>query len=451
MTGQRSTVPWWRGVARPYQAVKSQPAITRYVPGRNGLGYTDNLNEMMSWMDDNNIVGMEQNYGLWYDRRRDDHERVRRMNGDVWSPFYTQPFARSGEDTAWDGLSKYDLTKYNNFYWSRLKQFADLADADGKILIHNNYFQHNILEAGAHWADCPWRSANNINDTGFPEPPPYAGDKRIFIAEQFYDEANPIRRELHEAFIRQCLNNFKDNHSVIQEISAEFTGPLHFVKFWFDVIKKWEAETGVKEMISLSTTKDVQDSILADPERAPLVDVIDIRYWSGKDDGGVYAPLGGQHLAPRQHARIEKTGKRSFKSVYHDVLTYKSKFPKKAVMYSYDRSDNYGWAIFMAGGSLPNIPKVAVPGFLVNASTMNPVENSGSDILKLKNDSGESILFSNESKAKIDLSNEKGRFEIIQIDPRNGEQVGKSTIHQRWRVRFYRERDKWTGSDLGFT
>ena len=60
-----------------------------------------------------NTIGIEQHYALWYERRRDDHERIRRMDGDVWPPFYEVPFARSGKDTAWDGLSKYDLTKYN--------------------------------------------------------------------------------------------------------------------------------------------------------------------------------------------------------------------------------------------------------------------------------------------------------------------------------------------------
>jgi hypothetical protein len=64
---------------------------------------------------------LDHNYGLWYDRRRDDHERIRRMDGEVWTPFYELPFARSGQGLAWDGLSKYDLTKYNLWYWDRLK------------------------------------------------------------------------------------------------------------------------------------------------------------------------------------------------------------------------------------------------------------------------------------------------------------------------------------------
>ena len=74
--------------------------------------------------------------------------------------------------------------------------------------------------------------------------------------------SNPVRKELHKKYIRQCLNNFKDNNGVIQLIGAEFTGPLHFVKFWLDVIKmgkrNWE-----KNLIGLSATKDVQDSILS--------------------------------------------------------------------------------------------------------------------------------------------------------------------------------------------
>ncbi|MGZ3975486.1 MAG: DUF6298 domain-containing protein, partial [Flavisolibacter sp.] len=269
VVGKRSEVPWWNGGVMPSDLPKMKPAITRYVPGRTGWGLTDDLDSLTDWMKANNLLALEHNYGLWYDRRRDDHERIRRMNGEVWPPFYELPFARSGKETAWDGLSKYDLTKYNKWYWSRLKQFADLADQKGLVLVHNNYFQHNIIEAGAHYVDFPWRTANNINNTGFVEPVNFAGDKRIFYADQFYDTTNVVRKQLHKLFIRQCLNNFKDNSSVIQLIGAEFTGPLHFVQFWTDVINQWEKENKKRELIGLATTKDVQDAILEDKKRSP--------------------------------------------------------------------------------------------------------------------------------------------------------------------------------------
>lgn len=428
LTGMRMSVPWWSGNLRPRGLAGARPALTRFVPGRTGTGYTDDLDRLTDSMCKSNQIGMEQNYALWYDRRRDDHERVRRIDGDVWAPFYEVPFARSGQGLAWDGLSKYDLTKYNPWYWSRLKEFAGLADRKGLILIHQNYFQHNILEAGAHWADFAWRSANNINRTGFPEPPPYAGDKRIFMDEQFYDVSDPVRRELHRAYIRQCLENFRENSGVIQFTGEEYTGPLHFVQFWIDVIADWEKETGVSVITGLSVTKDVQDAILADPQRSKIVDVIDIRRWGYRDDGSLYAPAGGQHLAPRQHARLVQPGKRSFHQVYRAVSEYRKAWPEKAVIYSEGQYTGFAWPVFMAGGSLAPIPPVEHPGFLKKASSMQPAEKSEEGVYILKNNDGEAIVWlSGESTPGPDFRLEEGTFTLDRIDPETGKTIGKTS------------------------
>lgn len=423
ITGARSNVPWWNGGARPYAATKAGNAITRFVPGKTGRGLTDDLEKLTDSMRIKNIVGIEQNYGLWYDRRRDDHERIRRIDGDVWAPFYELPFARSGKGTAWDGLSKYDLTKYNYWYWNRLRQFADLADRKGLLLIHQNYFQHNIIEAGAHYADFPWRPANNINNTGFPEPVPYAGDKRIFMAAQFYDTTHLLRRELHRKYIRQCLENFNGNNGVIQLIGEEYTGPLHFVKFWLNTIREWQQEHGKKQLIGLSTTKDVQDAILNDTAYASLIDVIDIRYWHYQADGTEYAPKGGQSLAPRQHARLLKPKASSPQQVYRAVLEYKQRFPAKAVIYSGDGYDRNGWAVLMAGGSLPDL-HIGDKSFLQAATTMQPVvKDAGLKqwILFNKN-TGYIIYDGNGDSLTADLVNDMGRYEVVWLNASNGDE-----------------------------
>jgi len=414
LAGRRQYEPWWMGTPRPYGLTEAKPAITRYVPGRTGTGLTDDLDQLTDDMSKQGIVAMDHNYGLWYERRRDDHERIRRMDGDVWPPFYELPFARSGKDTAWDGLSKYDLTRYNPWYWDRLRHFADLADEKGLVLIHQNYFQHNIIEAGAHYADFPWRPANNINHTGFPEPPPFAGDKRIFMAEQFYDTTHPVRHDLHQAFIRQCLDNFSNNTGVIQLIGAEFTGPLHFVQFWIDNIRQWEQEKGRREIIGLSATKEVQDALLGDPARAAVVDLIDIRYWYYQQDGKVYAPKGGQSLAPRQHERLLKPKRSSFEEVYHAVREYREKYPEKAVMYTADGCDNHGWAVFMAGGSLANIPATDTD-FLKDAEAMSPA-----GAWTLKGQRGMIIYCKNAGNVQADLSGMDGVFRLRRIDPSTG-------------------------------
>jgi len=365
-------------------------------------------------------VALDHNYGLWYDRRRDDHQRVRRMDGEVWAPFYEQPFARSGEGTAWDGLSKYDLTQFNPWYWDRLKEFADKSEKENIILIHQNYFQHNILEAGAHWADSPWRTANNINNTGFAEPAPYAGDKRIFLDEQFYDITHPVRRELHRSYIKKCLDNFADNNNVLQLVSAEYTGPLHFVEFWLDVIKEWKLESGKEAMIGLSTTKDVQDAILADKERAGLIHLIDIRYWYPTEKG-YYAPEGGAHLSPRQHARQMSSGKITEEAVYEAVQDYRKRYPEKAVIFSHPSSAKMSWAVLFAGGSLPELPKVADADFAHSLATMRPKEGAVENLWVLQNDSGEKLIYNHQKQEYIEewTGGKKG-FEVLEIHPDKG-------------------------------
>ncbi len=426
LAGGDTRVPWWNGKLRPTYTANALPHVTRFVPGREGQGLTDRIDSVVSYMQKNKLAVLYHNYGLWYERRRDDHERVRRKDGDVWGPFYEQPFARANtSETAWDGLSKYDLTRPNAWYWNRLQEYADKASDAGMLLFHANYFQHNIIEAGAHWVDCPWRSANNINHTGFPEPVNFAGDKRVFVAGFFYDIHDSVRRELHKNYIRQCLNAFADNDNVIQLISEEFTGPRHFVEFWLDVIAEWEAETGKKAKVALSVTKDVQDAILQDPQRSKIVDIIDIRYWHYKDDGTVYAPEGGKNLAPRQHARLTKVGKVTFKEAYKAVNEYRTKYPDKAVTYYAENYPSMAWAVLMAGGSCPSLT-VSDPSFLEAVAGMK-TENTGSDDYKklVKSDS-ECVVYSQKG-GQFTVSLTSGSYLVKYIDPADG----KVTILQK--------------------
>ena len=430
LSGGRLQVPWWRGDIRPFAREDARPHVTRFVPGRTGRGLTDDLDEVIDEMVQDHMIALEHNYGLWYDRRRDDHERVRRMDGDVWPPFYELPFARSGQGTAWDGLSKYDLTQYNTWYWTRLHDFAGKAEQKGLILIHHHYFQHNVLEAGAHYADFPWRTANNINNTGFPEPPSYAGDKRIFMAKQFYDIRHPERRRLHREYIRRCLENFTDNNNVIHLISEEYTGPLHFVEFWLDVIREWEKETGHNALVGLSATKDVQDAILEDEERGHVIDVIDIRYWHYREDGSLYAPRGGENLAPRQHARLVKPGKTSFEQVFRAVQEYRQRYSDKVVLYSASGSDQYGWAVLMGGGSLPASPRLTHENLLKEVVAMSHVHHNAPSqwILEDRKASAFVVYSKSTHPVHLDLKGSKDFLNVRWIDPDTGQIIKEEKI-----------------------
>jgi hypothetical protein len=418
LVGGTASVTWWRGSIRPEEAASFGPGVTRFVPGRIGPGLTDDLNEVADRMEERGQVALDHNYGLWYDRRRDDHERVRRINGDVLPPFYEQPFAGSGRGAAWLGLSKYDLTRFNPWYWNRLQAFANICEERGLVLFHQNYFQHNILEAGAHWADSPWRAANNINNTGFPEPPPYAGDKRIFQAELFYDVTQPVRRKLHEGYIRQCLNNFTNNANVIQFTSAEFTGPLHFVEFWLDTIAQWEAETGNHPLVALSCTKDVQDAILADARRSAVVEVIDFRYW-WRTDKGEFAPPGGKNLAPRQFERRWGGGRPTDENLASMAEEYRARFPGKSVVCDFN---NRGWAFLCAGGSLPNLPRSTDADLLQAIPRMQPwAAATGTSRWVLRENGKQFLLYvGTRGPAEVDLTHEQGDFVVRSVDTGTG-------------------------------
>ena len=331
LAGRDATTAWWRGRLEPSRASEADPAITRFAPGRTGAGLTDEPAAVAEKLAKEGKTVFRHHYGLWYERRRDDHQMIRRPDAEVFPPFFEQPFARSGQGKAWDGLSRYDLTKYNPWYFGRLQAFAQEARKRGLVLLNEMYFQHNIIESGAHWVDGPWRPVNNINGTKFTEPPPFNGDT-IKMADEFYDLSDPAYRALHRAYIRHNLDVLGGETNVIHTLTAENSGPLSFMQFWLDVVDEWKRETGRHPLIALSAPKDVQDAILADTKRAAAVDVIDLTYWFRNAEGVEFAPPGGQSLAPRQHQRLFKGRRPNADSIASMAREYRERFPGKAVI-----------------------------------------------------------------------------------------------------------------------
>lgn len=330
---------WWRGSSNPAMAVESAGfAITRFVPGRTGPGLTEDLAALAARMVSQGTPFYQMIPGLWYDRRRDEHSIVSRTNADVWAPFYEMPWARSGKGTAADGLSQFDLSRFNPWYFERLREFAELCDRHGLVLYHNLYNTHNTLEIPPHWIDYPWRPANNINNTGLPEPPPIEPGNHLHVANEVYDVSNPVRRELHRALILHELDELGGTQNLFFCLGAQFAGPLSFQEFFQDTVAEWEKRTGRTVRLLLATSKDITDAILADPVRARQVAVIDMRYWQYKPDGSLWAAPGGKNLAFRE--MIAKDFGRSDdapanttpQQVYRQVREYHDRYPDKAIV-----------------------------------------------------------------------------------------------------------------------
>jgi hypothetical protein len=330
---------WWRGQANPATALDAGGvAITRFVPGETGTGLTEDLAALVGKMASDGTPFYQNIPGLWYDRRRDEHSIVSRADGNVWAPFYEMPWARSGRGTASDGLSKYDLTRFNPWYYERIREFGLLCDEHGLVLYHNIYNTHNVLEIPPHWMDYPWRPANNINNTGLPEPPPIEPGNHIHLANQVYDVSNPARRALHRALILHELDALAGVRNLIFCLGFQFSGPLAFQEFFQDTVAEWEKNTGRRVRIQLATSKDITDAILANPVRARQVAVIDMRYWQYRPDGSLWAPQGGRNLAFREMIALDfkRAGDTppdtTPAQVYRQVREYHDRYPDKAIV-----------------------------------------------------------------------------------------------------------------------
>jgi len=419
---------WWK----PEEGAN----LTRHFPGVVGPNRTEDLNKLTDNMLRYGYPGFEHNFGLWYDRRRDVHDTARRTDTNAVPPFLEQPWARSNLGTAWDGLSKYDLTKYNPWYFDRLKKFAALCDRKGTILFHNFYMQHALLEADTHYVDFPWRPVNCLQPTGMPD--------HIPAANAFYDVTNPVRRELHRAYIRKCLDELSGYTNVVYLLSEEYTGPLSFMQFWLDVVTEWERENNRKVLLGLGGPKDVLDALAGDDR----ICVLDLRYWWYNPDGTLNAPPSGHQIAGR-YAMGKNSNRTTPLAIYRQVREYRLRYPAKGLIHHIHASRQQTWAFLMGGGSMlfrflaypkaANPPEYIAPeDTVVVQTTYDFINQNLSHTLQkmvpldvVQNDPDHNWCLGEAGKSyliyalaggpvTVDLSGATGTFEATWFDPRTG-------------------------------
>ena len=379
--GSSQSEAWWRGDTSLYTAAQSTgSSVTRFMPGVTAPGETEDLKEMAERLKNRNTISIQINPGLWYEHRRDSHTVERRADGDVWAPFYEAPWARSGKGIAWDGLSKFDVSKYNPWYFEREREFAKNASEAGLMVFYDLYNTHNVLEIGPHWIDYAWRPANNINDTGLPEPPPFKPHGRNDVGNEFYSTDYAPLRELHRAYILHTLDELGDMPNVIFGIAYQYAGPLSFEQFFQDTVLEWEQKHGKKIRIILTTGKQSTDAILTDPVRSQQVAVVDMRYWEYQPDGTLFAPKAGENHAFRELISQAFPGYTDTpppttpQQVYREVREYRDRYPDKALMPMEDGAGPI--PILMAGAAsqsaLTSRPPAPPPTAQESATAMYP-------------------------------------------------------------------------------
>lgn len=354
--GESQNEAWWRGDTSYLTAAQSTGStISRFMPGQVGPGMTEDLPEFVSQLKRRGTVFYISIPGLWYEHRRDAHNTFHQANGNVWAPFYEMPWARSGKGVAWDGLSLYDVSRYNSWYFARHREFITIAGQQGMIVYVNFYNNHDVNEIGPHWIDYAWRPANNINDTGLPEPPPLKPNNRNDVGTQFFSVDYGPLRKLHHDYIFHTLDELGDLPNVIFTAAYQFAGPIAFEQFLQDTIAEWEKLHNRQVKIALVTGKNTVDAILSDPVRSKQVSVVDMRYWEYQPDGSLFAPDAGQNKAFRELITDHFPGYTDTpppttpEMVYKQVREYRDKYPGIALLPMEEGAGPL--PILMAGGA----------------------------------------------------------------------------------------------------
>ena len=339
MWGPSQGEAWWRGDTSPLSAALSTgSSVSRFMPGVDAPGETENLSEMAARLKARSLVTFQVTPGLWYEHRRDAHTVERRDDGNAWAPFYEMPWARSGQGAAWDGLSRFDVSRYNPWYFARHREFAEQAAAKGFLVVYELYNDHNVLEIGPHWIDYPWRPANNINDTGLPEPPPFKPHNRNDVGNEFFSAAYAPLRALHRAYMLHTFDELADQPNIVFSMAYQYAGPLEFERFFQDVAREWEEKHGKPIRIALITSKATTDAILSDSVRSKQIAIVDMRYWEYKPDGSLWAGEAGINSAFREQIQTTFPGYSDTppattpQQMYRETREYRDKYPNIAFM-----------------------------------------------------------------------------------------------------------------------
>ncbi|MBC7326723.1 cellulase family glycosylhydrolase [bacterium] len=153
---------------------------------------------------------------------------------------YICPWARSNVPGAKDGGNKFDLTKWNDSYFKRLKDFIQQASKRGIIVEVNlfcPFYDDNL------WKVSPMNALNNINGVG------------NCPSNEVYTLKHPDLTAVQEAVTRKIVQELRNADNIYYEVCNEpyFGGvTMDWQKHIIKVIVETEKNFPIKHLISLN-------------------------------------------------------------------------------------------------------------------------------------------------------------------------------------------------------
>src|SRR5215468_9807329 len=128
------------------------------------------------------------------------------------------PYQRKGPGTALDGGRKFDLTRFNQAYFDRLRSRVVEAGQYGiyvSVMLFQGFSsQRKNLGGGNPWTGHPFNVSNNINGINGD---PSGNDN----GEEVHSLVVPAITSLQEAYVRKVVDTLNDLDNVLYEISGD--------------------------------------------------------------------------------------------------------------------------------------------------------------------------------------------------------------------------------------
>lgn len=189
--------------------------------------------------------------------------------------FAPLPYQRTGPGTALDGKPKFDLSKYDQAYFDRLRERVIAAGEHGiyvSIMLFNGWSvskQKGDFAAANPWLGHPYNSANNVNGVNGDPNGDSSGDEVHRLSSRS-PAVLPSYTSYQEAYVKKVIDTVGDLDNVLFEIANETNGGQEAINWQYhmiDLIHEYERNKPKQHPVGMTVAwpGGKNDELLASP------------------------------------------------------------------------------------------------------------------------------------------------------------------------------------------
>jgi len=340
-------------------------------------------------------------------------------------------YLRTGPGNALDGKPKYDLTKFNDEYFERLRSRVVAAQKRGiyvSVMLFQGWSVEKKGQVGNPWQGHPFHRANNIN--GIDGDP--SGDGQG--PEIHTQKAPPEILELQKAYVCRVIDTVNDVDNVLYEIGNEMHGGSVLWQYrMIEFIHEYERTKPRQHPVGMTGAPIANAALLDSPADwiAP----------TGRDGYNADPPPASgrkviisdvDHVWPKQYRHwIWKSFTRGLNTAFMDLYGATRIGDKDATTFGF-----VGDWLAQHDTVRKNLGYTRTLAERMNLAAMTPRGDLASSGYCLADPGREYVVYlPQDGEATVDLSAVSGPVTVEWLDPRSGDTTrGQSTSGSQKRV-----------------